>query len=282
MQNPQMHIKQLAKAAKTRNHNNHSCCVPNCTSLTGRDPYRFFRVKRSDNELTFRWTVAINKRNNDGSLWHPSGNSRICGRHFKYLQPKFNTAYAIPTLFLPERPEGETPEEMVLPEPSFVKKEQLNLEVPKIEAKQLEAFTQTPTPGTKLPSLKVKTTSKGTQVWRSGNDQDLTVRVLSDTYKCKDFLGISLPIFNHVLQGVTSKFLTSRSLTKRDQLTIMFFRIKTGLPFTNIAMLFDVSEKTVSKVIGSLSEAISIVSKEKKIDLPTAEPQDEGNLFHYP
>ena len=79
----------------------HGCCVIGCSSLTGRDPYKFFRVVRADNSVTDKWLEAIGRKSSDGSAWVPSKSSRICSLHFDG-----NDLNALPTLHLPE-PEAE-------------------------------------------------------------------------------------------------------------------------------------------------------------------------------
>ena len=89
---------------KEKSSNNHACCVPECKSKTGHVEFKFFRVSKADQSMAEKWTKAINKKNPDGSLWHPTSNSRICGRHFQGGEPNKNSdeMNAIPTLYLPE------------------------------------------------------------------------------------------------------------------------------------------------------------------------------------
>ena len=80
-----------------------NCCVTFCHNRRGREDIRFFRVLRKrDPDRTLAWAVAINRKNEDGSLWMPSQYTVICGKHFVNGEPSNDTASPdyIPSLFL--------------------------------------------------------------------------------------------------------------------------------------------------------------------------------------
>ena len=84
----------------------HYCVVPSCKTNTLDESLKFFRVIHKKNtELTKQWVAAINRKNNNGTPWSPSENSRICHRHFENGEPdpKFGQPNSIPTLFLTKR-----------------------------------------------------------------------------------------------------------------------------------------------------------------------------------
>uniref|UniRef100_A0A0K2T4M7 DNA transposase THAP9like [Xenopus (Silurana) tropicalis] n=1 Tax=Lepeophtheirus salmonis TaxID=72036 RepID=A0A0K2T4M7_LEPSM len=54
-----------------------SCCVvPGCS---GRGSYRF----PSNKNICLKWRIALCREDDNGSLWRPSLNSVLCGKHFK-------------------------------------------------------------------------------------------------------------------------------------------------------------------------------------------------------
>ena len=63
------------------------CCVVKCTNNVGRDSHRgikFYRfpINGKDEARVEKWISRVNRREKDGSLWRPSGSSRLCSAHF--------------------------------------------------------------------------------------------------------------------------------------------------------------------------------------------------------
>ena len=108
---------------KEKSRNNHDCCIPGCESKTGHVPHKFFRVLRSDQSLTEKWIETIKrcKISDEGDVWEPSSNTRICGKHFDGGMPSKSSSdpNAVPTLFLP-MPILEDPEIPVTEAPVMI------------------------------------------------------------------------------------------------------------------------------------------------------------------
>ena len=113
----------------------------------------------------------------------------------------------------------------------------------------------------------------------------VTIRALSSEKKCKDFLGISIQFFNQVLAGIESKMTERRALSHRDQLVIFYHKLKSGTTFTSISVIFDVCEKTVSKVFIELVHVIHDFCKKMVFWLSKQEimaTMPESFKIHYP
>ena len=79
------------------------------------------------------------------------------------------------------------------------------------------------------PLTKCKVKSKSVQTGAPTIENlGITNRVLSSSKKSKDFLGISLEIFNTLLNGLQDKnsFLKMRSLSQKDQLVLFLYKVK--------------------------------------------------------
>ena len=78
-----------------------------------------------------------------------------------------------------------------------------------------------------LTKCKVKSKSVPTGAPKIEN-LGITNRVLSSSKKSKDFLGISLEIFDTLLIGLQDKnsFLKMRSLSQKDQLVLFLHKVK--------------------------------------------------------
>ena len=59
-------------------------------------------MRKKDPSRTLAWAIAINRKNEDGSLWMPSTYTVICSNHFVNGEPVNDTASPdyIPTLYL--------------------------------------------------------------------------------------------------------------------------------------------------------------------------------------
>ena len=83
------------------------CCVTYCherrgDTREGKTKLGFSKVKRVDKERTKLWTIAINRKNNkDGSLWQPTKNTIICGKHFIKGKPSNDSGSPdyVPSIF---------------------------------------------------------------------------------------------------------------------------------------------------------------------------------------
>ena len=58
------------------------CCAIGCTNHQGDEGLSFYRAKRADKAQSFAWAKAINRANENGELWMPTENDRICSAHF--------------------------------------------------------------------------------------------------------------------------------------------------------------------------------------------------------
>ena len=78
------------------------CCAIDCKNTAGRDvEFQFFRAKRADKEQSLAWAKAINREDENGSLWFPKDQDRICSAHFISGKPsthKLSPDYR-PTIF---------------------------------------------------------------------------------------------------------------------------------------------------------------------------------------
>ena len=87
-------------------------------------------------------------------------------------------------------------------------------------------------------------------------DKGITTRVLSSEKNCREFLGISTALFHQIYYGIEDKFLPSRSLSKKDQLVLFIFKLKSSLTLSAISVIFDVHERTISRVFSYLVDII--------------------------
>ena len=77
------------------------CCAIGCQNYQGLPGIKLFRAKRTDKEQSFAWAKAINRANEDGSLWMPRDFDRICSDHFisgQYSTDRLSPDYR-PTIF---------------------------------------------------------------------------------------------------------------------------------------------------------------------------------------
>ena len=100
-------------------------------------------------------------------------------------------------------------------------------------------------------------TSQGTQTDKGKNkstqtDKPEMLRVTADALKnnkrCKQFLGISLPLFTQILNGLNGKFKKSYKLSPKDQLCLFYNKLKSNNTNGNLATTFGVEEQLVSEV----------------------------------
>ena len=66
-----------------------ACCAIGCSNYQGMPGISLFCAQRSDKEQSFAWAKAINRANEDGTLWMPRHFDRICSAHF--ITGKFST-----------------------------------------------------------------------------------------------------------------------------------------------------------------------------------------------
>ena len=88
LRNNFLKVKEMSEPKPKKKKQGSYCCVFDCSSNTGRrGDLKFFRVQRKNEEITKAWTKAINRKNDDNSLWQPSKSSIICSRHFIAQEP---------------------------------------------------------------------------------------------------------------------------------------------------------------------------------------------------
>ena len=78
------------------------CAVLNCNVKNNSVPTRkFFRFPVRDKEKRKLWISAINRKNEDGTLWHPRKDDSICSDHFQsglHSASRYDTDYC-PSMF---------------------------------------------------------------------------------------------------------------------------------------------------------------------------------------
>jgi hypothetical protein len=78
------------------------CCVVGCSTLQGRDDFRFlsFPLVRNPTQALL-WKQAINRVEADGSKWIPRPTHIICGKHFISGEPSNiqNNPDYVPSIF---------------------------------------------------------------------------------------------------------------------------------------------------------------------------------------
>ena len=75
----------------------------------------------------------------------------------------------------------------------------------------------------------------------------ITSQLLDNDRNCRIMLGISHAFYKQTLNCLKDRFLPSVSLTNEDLLVLYFIKLKTGLPFTMIGIMFGIKDRTVSK-----------------------------------
>jgi len=237
------------------------CCVPRCGSRTSLGN-NFFNVIRSDNGLTKRWVKAINRCERDGSKWEPNNRSRICEKHFVGNEPSKDSTHrnSVPTLNLPA---DLIPRKRASLDHQYCRKEippkALKAESEKQNklAKDAEcnSLLVEPMDTAREALTKCKVKSKSVQNGAPKIENlGITNRVLSSSKKSKDFLGISLEIFDTLLIGLQDKnsFLKMRSLSQKDQLVLFLYKLEANTTYTSISLIFDLHERTVCKVFNHM------------------------------
>ena len=94
-------------------------------------------------------------------------------------------------------------------------------------------------------------------------DNPVTERALSNNRKCRQFLGIPIGLFEMVYDSCKDDLKQMRFLTKKDQLTIFFYKLKSGSRYTTISVVFDISERTCAKVFENVIDVVFQFAKNK-------------------
>ena len=98
--------------------------------------------------------------------------------------------------------------------------------------------------GTPHPPIKVP---RGTMTDRDLQHNLITSQLLDNDRNCRIMLGISHAFYKQTLMCLQDRFLPSTTLTNEDLLVLYFIKLKTGLPFTMIGIMFGIKDRTVSK-----------------------------------
>ena len=199
------------------------CCAVGCKNRRGdAQGVKFFRAKRTDDARSLKWAKAINRQNEDGSLWMPGRHEYICSEHFingKFSSSKDKTApnYA-PTIFSTH---GVT--------------------LPKSAIDRHERKVQ-------------KTKSKKEKLPKSRVYHPITLEVLKNDKKCRQMCGVPTGIFEltyDLLSKHEDSFLDLEkiSIYDRDQLAIYFAKFKTGSTFGQLGIMFGgIDARIVSRI----------------------------------
>ena len=90
----------------------------------------------------------------------------------------------------------------------------------------------------------------------------ITSQILENDRKCRQMLGVSLPFFKQTFACLQGSFLSSDKLTDEDQLTMYFTKLKTGLPMTQVCVLFGIHADTARKFFESILKSHYAVAKD--------------------
>ena len=100
------------------------------------------------------------------------------------------------------------------------------------------------------PQKKPKLTrNKGTQVKRlkpkNLEMRPVTARALKSNKTCKQYTGLSLNLFNQILDGNSGKFLSSYKMKPKDQLCMFYQKLKTNATNTTLSINFGIDVKII-------------------------------------
>ena len=115
---------------------------------------------------------------------------------------------------------------------------------------EVEKSRSTQTPRTNFANVAVATfhpISVPKMIMTDRQHNLITYQILQSDKKCRQMLGISLVFFNQTFACLQGSFLPSDKLTDQDQLTMYFTKLKTGLPMTQVTILFGVHVNTATK-----------------------------------
>ena len=90
----------------------------------------------------------------------------------------------------------------------------------------------------------------------------ITYQILGNDRKCRQMLGVSLAFFNQTFASLQGSFLPSDKFTDQDQLTFYFTKLKTGLPLTQVCIMFGMHYNTAGKYFETILKAHYAVVKE--------------------
>ena len=125
-------------------------------------------------------------------------------------------------------------------------------------------------------------TSHGTQTDKGKNkgtqtDKPEILRVTADALKnnkrCKQFMGISLTLFNTILDALKGKFKKSYKMTEKDQLCLFYNKVKSNDTNGNLATTFGVEEQMISEIFKHMVEILFDLSRDHLWWLSKAEVQ---------
>ena len=100
--------------------------------------------------------------------------------------------------------------------------------------------------------VRPKTRKKGIQCNIKPSPTLITKRALSSDKKCKKFHGINLNLFNQIYSGIEGKFVSSKKLAPKDQLSIFYHKLKANADNTVLSTIYGVGELLISKVFKNL------------------------------
>ena len=117
---------------------------------------------------------------------------------------------------------------------------------------EVEKSRSTQTPRTNFANVAVATfhpISVPKMIMTDRQHNLITYQILQSDKKCRQMLGISLVFFNQTFACLQGSFLPSDKLTDQDQLTLYFTKLKTGLPMSQVTILFGVHVNTATKFL---------------------------------
>jgi len=220
------------------------CCAIGCQNHQGMPDISFFCAQRSDKEQSFAWAKAINRANEDGSLWMPRHFDRICSAHFvsgKFSTDRLSPDYR-PTIFETNhiKPMSESAQQRYQ---RMTEKAEATgpINIRHMAHNDKTTMTDPPKP----------------------TYHRITLQILSNDVKCKAMTGISKHLFEVQYELLLKRkaFLKMNSLQDRDQLAVFLVKLKTGNTFEQIGVMFDVFDLTISKVFKHVLEKMYSIAQ---------------------
>ena len=146
-------------------------------------------------------------------------------------------------------------------------------------------------PKLKTKSVKIgvrpKTRNRFVQCNRKPTITPVTQRALSSDKKSKKFHGINLALFTQIYNHITrkGKFVKSRKLAPKDQLSVFYHKLKSGCDYTELSTIYGMEERLVSKVFRHLVDEVYTLASQNIWWLSKTENQKSmPNSFkkHFP